>query len=403
MRFLVGWELGGERGHVALISPVVAALRERGHEVAVALKDPGALSGQHSELLQGRVFQAPAWPPPDPRLQWPASETLGDDLTSAVVCREAEVQLRARAWSDLIELCNADAVLAETAPTLLLAARSRCPAVAFGSAYSLPPPGRALPPVLDVQRQPSAASAAREDALRAAYDSVDRDHGGPGLRWFSDLFAVATWVCNLPELDPYGPLRDTPAAGPLIVPATGGNEPANRTGLPLGDKVFVYAKPFPLLPTLMDALGPRCRQIELFVADAPPDVHNPWPHVRLHRAPVDLAARLHEFSAVVHFGGLNLAAEALFAGVPQLILPLHLEQSATAQAVQRLGAGHGQLRIPREPEREAERRELVAAVVERFFTDSALPARATQCAAALRARQGSLAGLVSLCEAVARR
>ena len=411
-KFLVGWELGSERGHIALLEPIVEALRGRGHEVAVAVKDLGALSGSRNGLRNGRVFQAPVWPTsgptsgptPGPQPPGPTSQTLGDDLAAAGLCAEEAVQLRARAWVDLIDLLGVDAVLAEAAPTLLLAARTRCPAIAFGTAYGLPPAGQALPPILDLRRPPTEASAAREAALCRAFDSADRSLGGKGLRWFSDLFAVPAWVCNLKELDPYASLRSVAAPGPLQIRHADAATPGGRQPAALGEKVFVYLKPSPVLPTLMDALAPRCRQLEVFIANAPADLHNPFPQVTLHRAPIDVPRRLHEFSAVVHFGGLNLTAEALFAGVPQLILPHHLEQSATGLAVQQLGVGHCRLNIPLEHDREAERLARIADLVKEFFADASLPDRAAEFGAALRARQKpSLQGLVSLCEEVVAR
>jgi len=389
---LLGWELGGERGHLALLEPVAQALRERGHVVHTVVKDPGAVRAG-SALSQGRLLQAPAWPLPV--AGGPASETVGDDFVAAGLGAARQAIANARAWLDLIERLGVDLVLAETAPTLLLAARGRCRAIAFGTAYSLPPPARPLPPALDAARAPSAASLAREEALRVAYDAADRALGGAGLARFADLFDLPAWICNLAELDPYAALRAVPAQGPLTLRAV---VPATRPRA-LGERVFVYAKPAAVLPALMDALAPRCRHIELFVADAPPQVHNPWPHVILHREPVDLARRLGEFSAVAHFGGLNLSAEALVAGVPQLVLPQHLEQSATAAALQRLGAGHCRLQLPREPERAAELVALVQGLAGEFFADGALAQRAAALGASLRQRQRpSLPGLVALCE-----
>lgn len=398
----MGWELGGERGHAALLSPVITALRQRGHEVAVALKDPAALAGAPG-LSGVPLLQAPLWPPPVPGLPGPSSQTVGDDLVSIGIERAVELAPRARAWADLIGQTRADVVLAETAPTLLLAARKLCPGVAFGTAYSLPPAGTPLPPALDVRRPPSPSSLAHEESLRQAFDGVDRQLGGPGLSFFSDLYAVPTWVCNLPELDPYGELRPMPAPGPLVIRGGGTGVPPERAGRPLHEHVFAYVKPMPVLPALVEALARRCRHLEVFISNAPAQVDNPWPNLTLHRSPIDLSRRLPEFSAVVHFGGLNLSAEALFAGVPQLILPTHLEQSATAMAVARLGLGHARVNVPREPERESERQALVAQLVEEFFADTGLGARAAEYGQSLRARQQpSLEGLVTLCEQTAR-
>lgn len=396
-KILVGWELGSERGHVALIAPVVHELCQRGHDVSVAVKNLTAISGLRWDRKLVRVFQAPVWPPTAPGQFQPMSQTVGDDLSSVTgICIAEQVQLRAQAWANLIDVFDVDLVLAESAPTLLLAARRRCRALAFGSAYLLPPPGLALPSVADVRIQPSKESAVREEALRKSFHIADRALGGDGLHRFSDIFSVPTWVCNLPELDPYSCLRSTPAPGPLEVPQIDERALRHRVSPSIQDRVFVYAKPSPVLTSLMASIAPRCRQIEVYIANAPANTINTYSNVTLHKVPLDLHRRLPEFSAVVHFGGLNLTAEALFAGVPQLILPQHLEQNATALAVTRLGVGHALPNIPTDPGMEAERLAYVQKLAHQFFTDSTLANRAAEIGAQLRQRQQpSLAGLLS--------
>jgi rhamnosyltransferase subunit B len=45
-------------------------------------------------------------------------------------------------------------------------------------------------------------------------------------------------------------------------------------------------------------------------------------------------------SAVVHHGGVGTTAQALAAGIPQLILPMAWDQPDNAMRVKRLGVGH---------------------------------------------------------------
>jgi hypothetical protein len=398
-RILIGWELGSERGHAALVEPVAEALLERGHQVRVLAREIDAFSPRMIARLGAELRPAPGWPAPRAEPLAPVSQTLGDDLVHVGLAGEGALRLRAQAWVDAIDAHGAELVLAECAPTLLLAAGNRCPAIAFGSGYSLPPPGCSLPAVLDNQRRPADSSLAAEVRLHHAFDAVDRALGGGGLALFSDLYSVPTWVCNLPELDPYGALRAAPAPGPLRLPFHDERAPANRPPRPAGERVFVYVKPFPGLPDLLDALAPQCAALEVYIPNLPHQVDNPWRHVTLHRQPLDLARCLPEFTAVVHFGGMNLAAEALLAGVPQLIVSQHLEQGATALAVQRLGVGRAAMQVPREPGREAERQALLTGVVADFFAATELPGRAAAVGAGLRARQKpSLPGLMDLCE-----
>ena len=41
---LMGWEYGGGLGHAARLLPIARALRERGHTVTFAMKNPNALA-----------------------------------------------------------------------------------------------------------------------------------------------------------------------------------------------------------------------------------------------------------------------------------------------------------------------------------------------------------------------
>jgi UDP:flavonoid glycosyltransferase YjiC (YdhE family) len=59
----------------------------------------------------------------------------------------------------------------------------------------------------------------------------------------------------------------------------------------------------------------------------------------IHREPVAPAQVLASSSLVIHLGGSGLAAEALMAGTPQLILSMQVEQWLTGQALQRAGLG----------------------------------------------------------------
>lgn len=43
-KILMGWELGGGTGHVARLLPIGRALRDCGHEVSLAIKNPNALA-----------------------------------------------------------------------------------------------------------------------------------------------------------------------------------------------------------------------------------------------------------------------------------------------------------------------------------------------------------------------
>ena len=93
-------------------------------------------------------------------------------------------------------------------------------------------------------------------------------------------------------------------------------------------------------------------------------------------------------SAVVHSGGIGTTAQALRAGVPQLIAPFAHDQYDNAARVERMGVG-------RQCKRTATALEL-AATLSRFLDDDAIKNRASQVGAAIRAENG----IKTACDAI---
>jgi UDP:flavonoid glycosyltransferase YjiC (YdhE family) len=60
---------------------------------------------------------------------------------------------------------------------------------------------------------------------------------------------------------------------------------------------------------------------------------------RVETRPQPIADILAASRLVVHLGGSGLAAEALAAGVPQVVLSGHIEQSLNGEAIERAGVG----------------------------------------------------------------
>ena len=73
---------------------------------------------------------------------------------------------------------------------------------------------------------------------------------------------------------------------------------------------------------------------------------SPLPGSVLHLPYAPFAALLPRAAALVHHGGIGSCAQALHAGIPQLIMPMAYDQFDNAECVRRLGAG-GALRPAR--------------------------------------------------------
>lgn len=150
---LLGWELGGGLGHASTLIEVARALADRGHAPVLALKDPVApravLTG-----VRCPVVPAPVW-----RNAVPSNfraATLADVLAIRGYDDPGVLGSLVEGWQGLLHLTRADLVIADYAPTLLLAASGAVPAIQLGSGFSIPPaPGDDFP-VLDRRRPPAA-------------------------------------------------------------------------------------------------------------------------------------------------------------------------------------------------------------------------------------------------------
>jgi hypothetical protein len=334
-RIVFAWELGGGLGHLAPFRPIAERLAARGHEVTIAARDV-----EHGRVLDSRalvVVQAPfcaktyrglAEPPLNYAEILMRYGYLDAPLLSGLL----------RAWRGLLDLARADLLIADHAPTALLATRGRgTPRALFGNPFAVPPPVSPTPNMrswVEVPRERLANSDA------AVLDVVNRSLGGDGPRLSAlhEIFEGAARLhTGLPELDPYGPRE--PAGYLGLYTGVAGSRPVTW---PAGEgrRVFVYlhADYVHLEPVLaaLAASGARCF---VYVLEGTPALRQKHEGARVafSAEPVDLGAAVADCDLCVIHGGTGASTSALRAGKPMLLLPMHLEQFLLASALEKLG------------------------------------------------------------------
>src|SRR5688572_18816935 len=133
---LLGWELGGNRGHAMRLAGVGRLLRGLGHRVSYALQridglDPADVAGD-------AVWQAPL----TPRLLAGGRRSvegpptgMGDILARLGMAEPGIVSAMTIAWRGFLDQVRPDLVLGDFAPFLLMAVRGRVPTVALGIGF----------------------------------------------------------------------------------------------------------------------------------------------------------------------------------------------------------------------------------------------------------------------------
>jgi UDP:flavonoid glycosyltransferase YjiC (YdhE family) len=336
---LYAWELGADYGHVSSFLPVAQQLRVQGHRVVLAVKDLSRIQG----LAGARDFefvQAPVW----------LNEVGG--LAEPMVCYtdmlhrfgyldSAGLLGIARAWQALFALLRPQLLIADHAPTALLAARGQpFRRAIYGNGFLSPPRTTPLPNMRPWLQVPAARIENSERAALQTMNDVLNQLGAAGLDNVAQLFDVdENFLMTPEELDHYSNRGAAHYYGAVLSLRGGATPP--WPAVP-GPKLFAYVKPrhkhFPLLlqqlrdapyAVLMHAPGlPEQRRVALESAN-----------LRICPEPVDMRYACREAAAVVCHAGFGTVLDALLAGLPTLLLPMQLEQDLTARNVVRLGMG----------------------------------------------------------------
>jgi UDP:flavonoid glycosyltransferase YjiC (YdhE family) len=348
-RFLLGWELGGGLGHVGTLVPVARALQREGHQAMLALRDLRPLSiipaGAGTPVLQAPCcihnYDGLADPPLNYTEILMRYGYLDEGMLFGLVA----------GWRGLLELTRADVLVADHAPSALLAAITLgVPRIAFGTPFVTPPRQSPMPNMRHWIAVAGERLAEGEVRVLNVVNAVLARFGTPPLASLCDLFDVdATLMLTFRELDHY-PQR--PAAdlariafcGPIASTGAGTVEPPWPAGP--GQRIFAYLKPeYPHLDAILRALAAAGQPTVIYgLGAAAPGFQGSAPQLpaaaklAFSARPVDLEAAGRECAIGICHAGTTTAA-LLQAGRPLLLLPTQLEQFMGGLRVADLGAG----------------------------------------------------------------
>lgn len=366
-KILLAWELGGGYGHLRPHAQTLRRLADEGHEIHVAGRE------LHRVLPGLRGLPTVCWQAPfcndRPDPHYRPTRNFAQILHNCGFASTDGVLVRVSAWRNLLAAIDPDVVVADYAPSALLALRgSGIPTILVGTGFVIPVDESPMPrfPVVAPPKDPEELIRCEANVLAAMNAALTRFQA-PLLYRVSQLFADADEIVlqTYPELDHYGPRKGIRYGG--IGDESGGLAPEWPTGD--GPRVFAYLKPFPEIEKLFAVFAASKASVLVAADGIPSDVANRWQSSRLRIVPpkLDLIRAAAECDAAVANAGHSTACRFLLAGKPALHLPLQQEQEITALRIARLGLGLAA--HPRKPER-------FAAAFERLLTDPTHVARA---------------------------
>jgi UDP:flavonoid glycosyltransferase YjiC (YdhE family) len=336
-RILYAWELGNALGHAGSFLPLARALRERGHEIHWALAEVSPTA----QMLARQGFagiQAPRFPEvprTDPPLSY--NDILlrfgyqnANDLGSLVI-----------AWRERILSTGAQLILADHAPTAILAARTLdVPVMLYSSGFSVPPRHRPLPGMRFWESHSMKELDALEQQVLQSVATVLARYGCKPLDSVSELFdVIEDTLLGFPELDHYAERGAARYWGNL--PDAGIGTAPPWPGVP-GKRIFAYLRrDLPHHEAALAALHALGLPAFVCFPDVPAELLARYaaPHLVVSSAPIDVVRAARETDIGLTYGSLNTTTCLLLAGKPLLILPGHLEQFMMARCVEDMGAG----------------------------------------------------------------
>jgi rhamnosyltransferase subunit B len=307
---LIGWELGGGRGHVERLVPVVRAWLERGWHVVAALRDVplgnvclGAVRDQYGpKRLQ--IIQTPGFS--ERRFPGVPLVSLAQIFCYMGLDDPALVAPVVRQWEDIIRSVRPDVVLSDFAPMLNLATRKRFSLQVIGNGWTLPPDLDAVPLLVDPGN--ATESCDYEARLVACAQEVVGASDAP-QRFCELLRGQVNVLCVIPELDPYRDHREdifywSPEM-PLPCP-----RPAHERA---GGLVYLPAD-HPDRGNITKA----CAQSNIaFRAYFGGDGAGQYGSLTVSAKPLDFISEIPRSKVVIHHGGLGTTMWAMVNEIPQ--------------------------------------------------------------------------------------
>lgn len=201
-RVLIAWELGEAFGHLARCLRLTQGLVARGHGVTLALKDVRLPAGQG--LAPGiTVLPVPLTPQAGAGSSPPVN--YADVLRVSGFTDARDVAARLYAWQGIFALARPDVLVADHAPTALLAARlAEIPHLSIGNGFAIPPAVSPWPSIRPWETVSDQALATAEARLNRVTDAALRAMGHTRTVCVRDLFGEHDILDTFAELDHYG-------------------------------------------------------------------------------------------------------------------------------------------------------------------------------------------------------
>ena len=292
MKILLGWELGGGQAHVHRLAAIARLVESYNAEPIFALK---------SYEIKGIYFPWKIIPsPPLAFLGRAKSYTFTDILETFGFGKIESLKSQLQAWHSILKDLDPKLIIADYAPSLVLAALGKIQTIVIGGGFTVPPSIDDFP-ILEFPAPPE--SFQRREQVKSTINKITRSNISIGEALNGDY----SFIFSIPELDPYQYLR--------------------------AKEKYVGIHIAPLPPALYCSDGP----VWTYLADDYSNRQALLNSFQLQESFRPLKESLAGKSLAIHHGSLTTSIACILAGIPQFLIPRHSEERLNSLALQKLG------------------------------------------------------------------
>jgi UDP:flavonoid glycosyltransferase YjiC (YdhE family) len=322
------WEFGGGLGHIMYSLPLARNLQERGHEVVFIMKH--VINADKILSPHGfKVIQAPLWQLVLNRLT--TTHNFAEVLFNRGYLVPGALLSITKAWRTLYDLIRPDLVIADYAPSAIIAARgTNIKTALYGTGFFFPPRQSPMPTIVPWKDTNEELFHYSEKKVLEIINDTLQQLNAPVLQRFADLFEVnENFLTTFKELDHYQVREPVKYWGPVISLPEG--ESPLWPGRKGTKKIFCYLKPnYPHIEWVLQILQQLDDAVIVFMRGIQKELMQKFQseNMTFVTDPLNMLEVCRECDLVVCHAGHGTIAVTLLHGKPLVLLPEHnhLEQ-----------------------------------------------------------------------------
>lgn len=338
LKLIFCWELGDDLGYLTK-ALTLRRIFDESIEFYIVARDI-VLASELDWPGQVKLLQAPIWLRSHPQAS--KAESLAEILFYKGYDSHQHLKTLADAWLILFNAIKPDILLFDHAPTALLAASSlKIPKIIVSNPYLTPPPGTQTISLISEQYYNEVKAADLHSHVVTVINHIRVDYGAEPLKLLSDLFDVnATFLSGFSKTDYFSKFRSQVIyCGSALTTSVSTRHPVWKEGF--SQKLVGYLKRRDQRSEkILQVLAAMQARALCFYSNSSRSEISQFENSSIvaTNLPFNFSEACKQASAVICHGGQGVVNEALYRGIPLILIPTQAEQYFIANKIKSLGS-----------------------------------------------------------------